>query len=153
VGAGTAALALHAVAELLERARIGRLTRHQHILLRLGEWIAWAECAGTLANRAALAVEGKLNEKANRRFDAPALAAIARIFAREAAMNVAERGLQWVVGAGGVPDTEMAGFETALGLAAIHRAQVGLIADMDFVAAAIYGRAAVGQADLSVAAV
>ena len=39
VGAGTAALALHALAELLERARLGRLTRHQHVLFRLGELI------------------------------------------------------------------------------------------------------------------
>src|SRR5207302_361532 len=51
VGAGMAALALHALAEVMERARVGRLTRFQHILLRLGEWIAWAECAATLARR------------------------------------------------------------------------------------------------------
>ena len=43
VGAGCAALALHALAEVMERARIGRLTRFQHILLRMGEWIAYAE--------------------------------------------------------------------------------------------------------------
>jgi alkylation response protein AidB-like acyl-CoA dehydrogenase len=153
VGAGIAALALHALAELMERARTGRLTRHQHILLRLGEWIAYAECAATLAQRAAAAAEGKLNEKANRRFDTPALAAIARIFAREAAMNVAQRGLQWIVGAGGVSEAELPAFETALGLPAIHRAQAGLIADMDLVADAIYGRAAVAQANLSTAAV
>src|SRR5512143_906711 len=35
VGAGTAALGLHALAELLETARIHRLTRHQHILFRV----------------------------------------------------------------------------------------------------------------------
>src|ERR1051326_4247656 len=39
VGAGIAALAMHALAEVMECARAGRLTRHQHILLRLGEWI------------------------------------------------------------------------------------------------------------------
>ena len=77
VGAGYAALALHALAEAMERARIGRLTRYQHILLRVGEWIAYAECAGSLARRAALMAEGRLNEKANQRFDAAALAAIA----------------------------------------------------------------------------
>ncbi|MGZ4788725.1 MAG: acyl-CoA dehydrogenase family protein, partial [Terriglobales bacterium] len=75
VGADMAALANHALAELMERARVARLTRYQHILLRLGEWIAYAECAGTLARRAALHAENKLNEKANRRFDASALAA------------------------------------------------------------------------------
>ena len=44
VGADIAALALHALAEVMEKARAGRLTRYQHILLRLGELIAYAEC-------------------------------------------------------------------------------------------------------------
>ncbi|SPF53307.1 Acyl-CoA dehydrogenase domain protein (fragment) [Candidatus Sulfopaludibacter sp. SbA4] len=142
VGANVAALAMHALAEVMEKARVGRLTRYQHILLRLGEWIAYAECAGSLARRAALMAEGKLNEKANQRFDAVALAALSRIFAREAALKVAEEGLRWIVGAGGVSDADMAAFETSLGMPAIHRAQAGLLADMDFAADVLYGRAA-----------
>jgi alkylation response protein AidB-like acyl-CoA dehydrogenase len=142
VGAGTAAQTMHALAEVMERARVGRLTRYQHVLLRLGEWIAYAECAGSLARRAALAADGKLHEKANRRFDTATLAAIARIFAREAALKVAGCGLQCIAGSGGASETELAQLETALGMPAIHRAQIGLIADMDCVADAIYGRAA-----------
>ncbi|MFZ3212637.1 MAG: acyl-CoA dehydrogenase family protein [Terriglobales bacterium] len=142
VGADVAALALHALAEVMEKARVGRLTRYQHILLRLGELIAFAECAGSLCRRAALAADSKLDEKASRRFDAKALAALSRVFAREAALKVAEDGWRWVVGAGGVSDSEMGAFETALGLPAIHRAQAGLIADMDYVADVLYGRAA-----------
>src|SRR5271167_2431844 len=142
VGADIAALALHALAEVMEKARVARLTRFQHILLRLGELIAYAECAGSLSRRAALLAEGKLNEKTNRRFDATGLAAISRIFAREAALKVGEEGLRWVIGAGGVSDAEVAGFETSLGLPAIHRAQSGLIADLDYVADVLYGRAA-----------
>src|ERR1700751_5478538 len=114
VGANFAALAHHALAELLEKARVARLTRYQHILLRLGEWIAYAESAGSLARRAARLAEGKLNEKANRRFDTPALAAVSRAFPREAALRVAEEGLRWVSGAGGVSDAEMSAFETSL---------------------------------------
>ncbi|HYA95995.1 MAG TPA: acyl-CoA dehydrogenase family protein [Terriglobales bacterium] len=140
VGADVAALALHALAEVMEKARLGRLTRYQHILLRLGELIAFAECAGSLCRRAALAADGKLDEKASRRFDAKALAALSRVFAREAALKAAEDGWRWVVGAGGVSDAEMAAFEAALGLPAVHRAQAGLIADMDFVADVLYGR-------------
>ena len=140
VGANIAVLALHALAEVMEKARVARLTRYQHILLRLGELIAYAECAGSLSRRAALMAEGRLNEKANQRFDATALAALARIFAREAALKVAEEGLRWVAGAGGVSDSEMAAFELALGLPAIHRSQAGLIADMDYVADVLYGR-------------
>src|SRR6516225_7767765 len=142
VGANVAALALHALAEVMEKARVARLTRYQHILLRLGELIAYAECAGSLSRRAALMAEGRLNEKANERFDATALAAIARVFAREAALKVAEEGLKWVAGAGGVSGSEMAAFETALGLAAIHPTQAGLISDMDYISDVLYGRAA-----------
>jgi alkylation response protein AidB-like acyl-CoA dehydrogenase len=142
VGADVAALALHALAEVMEKARVGRLTRYQHILLRLGELIAYAECAGSLSRRAALLADGKLNEKANRRFDATALAAISRTFARDAALKVAEDGLRWVIGAGGISDAEIAGFEASLGLPAIHRAQSGLIADLDYIADVLYGRAA-----------
>jgi alkylation response protein AidB-like acyl-CoA dehydrogenase len=141
VGAEIAALASHALAEVMERARTGRLTRYQHVLLRLGELISYAECAGSLVRRAARLAEGKLNEKANRRFDAAALAVLSRAFAREAAFKVAEEGLRLVAGSGGATDAEMAALETSLRLPAIHRAQAGLIADMDFIADVLYNRA------------
>jgi alkylation response protein AidB-like acyl-CoA dehydrogenase len=142
VGADIAALASHALAEVLERARVARLTRHQHVLLRLGELIAYAECAGSLARRAARAAEGRLHEKANTRFDAPALAALSRMFAREAARRVAENGVRLVTAAGGVATDELAALEAASGLPAIHRAQMGLIADMDYIADVVYHRTA-----------
>jgi alkylation response protein AidB-like acyl-CoA dehydrogenase len=141
VGADSAALALHALAEVLERARIARLTRFQHVLLRLGELIAYSESSACLARRAARAKEGRLHEKANDRFDATSLAALSRIFSREAALKVAQGGLQWIAGGGGVSAADMASFESSLGLPAIHRAQAGLIADMDFIANTLYGRA------------
>jgi alkylation response protein AidB-like acyl-CoA dehydrogenase len=142
VGADSAALALHALAEVMEKARVARLTRYQHILLRLGELIAFAECSASLARRAALAAENRLPEKADRRFDAPALAAVSRLFAREAAFKVAEEGLRLICGAGGATEQEITGLESAIGLAAIHRAQAGLLADMDFIADVLYGRGA-----------
>ncbi|HUI85303.1 MAG TPA: acyl-CoA dehydrogenase family protein [Candidatus Binatia bacterium] len=140
VGAGCAALGLHVLAELMERSRVARLTRFQHILFRLGELIAYAECAGSLARRAALAAEGRLHEKASDRFDAQALATISRIFAREAALKVAEDGLRWITGAGGISDADVPLFEAALGLGAIHKAQAGAVADMDYVADVLYNR-------------
>ena len=142
VGAYIAALAAHALAEVMEKARVARLTRYQHILLRLGELIAYAECAGSLARRAALAAEGRLHEKANDRFDATALATLSRVFAREAALKVAADGLRWVCGAGGVSDSDVAAFEVALGSPAIHRAQAGLVSDMDYIADVLYNRVA-----------
>lgn len=146
VGADHAALALHALAEVMEKARVARLTRFQHILLRLGELIAYAESAGSLARRASLAAENKLNEKANRRFDPAALAAISRIFSRDAALKVAGDGVRWVAGAGGVNNGDLADFEARLALPAIHRSQAGLISDMDFVADVLYSRAAKREA-------
>ena len=142
LGADTAALALHALAELMEKARVGRLTRHQHVLLRIGEWIAYAECAGSLARRAALLAENKLNEKGSRRFDAVALAAISRVFAREAALKVAEEGIRIIRGADGITDAELPVFATSLKLTEIHRAQAGLLSDMDLIADALYNRQA-----------
>jgi alkylation response protein AidB-like acyl-CoA dehydrogenase len=141
IGAAIAGLCLHALAELLEMARIHRLTRHQHILFRLGELIAYAECAGSLARRAARAAEGALNEKANARFNPKALAAMSRCFARESSIRLAAEGMRWTVGAAVLKEKEVQDLETKLGLAGLHRAQGGLMQDLDEVADAIYGRA------------
>ena len=141
VGARVAALGLHALAELLETARVHRLTRHQHILFRVGEWIAYAESAAAFAKRAARAAERNLNEKAHTRFDARALAAFSRIFAREAAMKVAAEGIRWLAATGSDAEIDAPALERKLGLAAICRAQAGLMADMDYAADVLYGRA------------
>jgi alkylation response protein AidB-like acyl-CoA dehydrogenase len=140
-GADVAALALHALAEALERARAARLTRSQQVLMRIGDWASWAEGASALARRAAAAATDALPEKADRRLAPAALAAAARVYAREAALRVASEALRWVVGADGVAPGEIGAFEAALGTAAIHRAQAGLLADMDGLADALYRRA------------
>jgi alkylation response protein AidB-like acyl-CoA dehydrogenase len=138
-GAGAGALALHALAVLLERCRAARLTRHQHVLLRLGELMARAEGSAALSRRAARAVEGTLDERSDARFPPEALAAASRVFSREAALDVATNGLRWVLGADSRADgaADLAG---AVGLPAIQAAQSGLLADMDLVADALYGR-------------
>jgi alkylation response protein AidB-like acyl-CoA dehydrogenase len=136
IGADIAALAHHSLAELLEACRVGRLTRHQHILLRLGRLIAITEGAAALVRRAARSADGELAEKASRRFDADALAAISRINAREAALTVATEGLRWVIGA----DDTAAGVGDRLLIPQIQAAQAGLIADLDSVADTLYRR-------------
>jgi alkylation response protein AidB-like acyl-CoA dehydrogenase len=140
VGADAAALALHALAEVTERCRIARLTRYQHILLRLGELIAYAECAGCIARHAARSLDGKLHEKSDTRFDSQTLAAIARVFAREAALKVATDGLRYICGAISLNDADVPLLEQSLGLNSIHKAQSGLIADMDYIADALFAR-------------
>jgi alkylation response protein AidB-like acyl-CoA dehydrogenase len=139
-GADVAALALHALAEVMERARTARLTRNQHVLLRLGEVIARSECAAALARRAAASQRGELAEKADRRFAPRTLAALSRVFAREVALGVGNAGARWVRGGDGVADAELPAFEEAMGIRAIHAAQAGLLADMDAIADALYGR-------------
>jgi alkylation response protein AidB-like acyl-CoA dehydrogenase len=136
VGAGVAALAAHASAALMEHARVARLTRNQHVLFRLGELCALADGAASLARRAARAAEGTLSPKAPRDLEPETLAAMSRVNAREAAMKVATDGMRWV---GGATDGPLDQFSAALGLEAIHRAQAGLLADMDRVRDALYG--------------
>jgi alkylation response protein AidB-like acyl-CoA dehydrogenase len=140
VGAGTAALGLHALAEVLEWCRTGRLTRQQHVLLGLGELIAYAECAEALSRRAARAADGALGPKADPRFDAAGLAVLARVFARDAARRVASGGIRLVWGAAEAHDTRLAELETALRIQDIVAAEAGGLADMDAAADALYGR-------------
>jgi len=140
VGAGTAALASEALAGVLEACRAGRLTRNQHVLLRLGELIAAAEGAACFAGRAAAALDGGLPEKAGHRFDGTELAAMSRVFARDAVQKVTCDGLRWVTGAGGAPAGSIP-LQNTLRLDAACAAQAGLIADMDRVADVLYGRA------------
>jgi alkylation response protein AidB-like acyl-CoA dehydrogenase len=140
VGAGIAAYAFHGLAEVMEQARRLRLTRQQHVLLRLGELIANVECAGSLSRRAARAADGELHPKADVRFTPEVLAVMARIFAREAAFKVIGDGLRWVLGAGPLDFDGGVELETALRLPLVHAAQRGLVADMDQLAGALYGR-------------
>jgi len=124
VGAGYAALALRSLAALLERARVDRLTRNQHVLFRLGELITWAETAVLFADRAATAPT-----KASG-LEPQTLEAMARVHAREACLKVASDGLRWAVGAGQTDP----GLKTHLDLDASLAAQSGLVEDMDRIA-------------------
>ncbi len=135
VGADVAALAHHALAAVLEECRAQKLTRHQHVLLRLGVLIAQAEGSAALARRAKRAATKTLHPKADRSLRAPALAAISRVNARNAAMTIATEAVRLVAGSDG---GGMGGLE--LDFAAIHGAQGGLLADMQTVADALYAR-------------
>jgi acyl-CoA dehydrogenase len=145
-GADVAALCLHTLAEVLELARLGRLTRSQHVLLGLGQLIAKGEGAAALARRVARAEDGRLSPKADRRFGPDLLAAVSRVWARTAAMAVVEGGARLVVGSDGKAD--VADIDSALPARAVHAAQAGLIADMDRVADGLYQRQVQAKEDL-----
>jgi len=146
VGAAIAATALHALAEVMESARVQRLTRNQHVLFRLGELVAFAEGAESFARRAANAAQGRLVPKADARFTPDALATMSRVFAREAALKIGMDGLRWLCGSDGGEEaesserSEQSECEKRLGLPAIHHTQGGLLADLDHVADVLYGR-------------
>jgi len=123
-GVGTAALAMRALAALMERCRLDRLTRNQHILFRLGELIAYVETAAIFAERASTKPTEAI------KLDQATLKAMARIHARDAAMKMATDGVRWAIGAGQTDPN----FVGSLNLPAIYAAQTGLIEDMNFVA-------------------
>lgn len=126
-GAATAALAMRTLAVVLERCRLDRLTRNQHILFRLGELIAWAETAAIFSERSAN------NPTTAIPLSQETWKTMARVHAREAAMKVATDGLRWATGAGQTDPN----FAASLNLPAIFAAQAGQIEDMNAVAAAL----------------
>ncbi len=139
-GSRAVALALRALAGVYESCRVGRLTRHQHVLLRLGELSAWVECAAAFVRRADAAATGRLPDKADRRFGAETLAAMSRVFAREAVRHAVFDGSALVAGARG-PGGDAGVPVTQADLVEAIAQQDGIIADMDLVADAIYDRA------------
>jgi alkylation response protein AidB-like acyl-CoA dehydrogenase len=138
VGADLAAIAHRALAELLEAARVGRLTRNQHVLFRLGELIAHTEGSAALVRRAVRAAEGTLDPKSDQRFGAAGIAAVSRVNARSVARIVADEGAALVVAADGTNDAKALG--ATLGVDRALAAQAGGLADTDHVADVLYGR-------------
>ncbi len=123
-GAPAAREALRALGALLERCRLDRLTRNQHILFRLGELAAWAETAAVFSERAAAKPSTVLP------FSAAVLRAMARVHAREAHLKVSTEGLKWA-NAAGQTDGNLA---SRLGVEMAFAAQAGRIEDEDLLA-------------------
>jgi alkylation response protein AidB-like acyl-CoA dehydrogenase len=132
VGADAAALAVKAVYEATERARVGRLTRNQHVLFRLGEMMMRAEIAANFCRYAAGRGDGRYKAL----FAPDAVKSMARVSARDAALDIAVEAVRVI---GGCESTEGAAsdFDRALGVAEIHASAHGLLADMDVVSQAI----------------
>jgi alkylation response protein AidB-like acyl-CoA dehydrogenase len=134
VGARAAALAVRAVYEATELARTGRLTRHQHVLFRLGEMMMRAEVAANFCRYAA----GRGSSRFAPLFAPSAVKAMSRISAREAAIDVATEAVRWIGGCESDSAVDGAAERDRLfGVAEIHASQRGSIADMDAIARAI----------------
>ena len=100
--------------------------------------IAFGETAAIFAKRAARAFEGTMPEKANNRFEPEELAVVSRIFAREAAMKVAQDGLRWIIGADSLTENEIQAFEQKMNFTKVYHAQAGMIDDMNFIKTVLY---------------
>jgi alkylation response protein AidB-like acyl-CoA dehydrogenase len=124
-GAASAALAVRALHGMFERARLARLTRHQHVLFRLGDMAMRAETAAALCQAAAGAGRGPRPSSAVHH-------AMARIYARQMAASVAQESVVLLRGCDIKDDA--ATLEQALQLPLVHQAQAGLMADLDLVA-------------------
>ncbi|HAF94865.1 MAG: acyl-CoA dehydrogenase [Elusimicrobia bacterium GWC2_51_8] len=124
VGAEACALALRSLAAVLEECRVQKLTRHQHITFKLGRLITMGEAAYVFSGAAA---KEKYSESV--RFDAQGWRAMARVFAREAALTIAVEGAALVLG------TAEGEVNLSVDVAGAAAAQKGLTADMDIVAA------------------
>ena len=127
VGARDAALALRSLAAVMERCRVDKLTRHQHVLFRLGELVTQAEGAAVFAERVATA------PTAATPLPPATTGAMSRVFAREAAMRVAFEGARWATAAGG-PDLD---FLRSLDCNQVLSRQAGGIEDMDVIAGSL----------------
>ena len=87
--------------------------------------IAQVEGAAALARRAQRAADKQLNPKGSKRLKPAALAAASRVYARDAALDRNEA-VRLVGGA----DGQLGELEQRLGLASIHHAQGGRLADL-----------------------
>ena len=127
VGAADAAMTLRTLAAILERCRLDKLTRHQHVVFRLGDLVAQAEGAAVFAQRAAAAPTTAIPLP-------PATeAAMSRVFAREAVARVAFEGARWAMAAG----QSDPGFVASLDWNRVLAGQKGGIEDMDLVAGSL----------------
>jgi len=124
VGANNAAVALRGLAAVLERCRVDKLTRHQHVLFRLGEMVTQAEGAAVFAERAATAPTKAIP------LPPSTIDAMSRVFAREAAAKVAFDGARWAIAAG----QSDPGFLRSIDWTQALAGQAGGIEDMDTIA-------------------
>ena len=126
VGADMATLALSALNHIFEECRIQKLTRNQHVLMRLGELATFAETSMVFCKKAAEETYSK-----GVRFDREGWQAMARTYARTSALKVVTEGIKLIQGYG---TADPASLTDRLGLLQVVKGQAGLMADMDLIA-------------------
>ncbi|MCL2824108.1 MAG: acyl-CoA dehydrogenase, partial [Polyangiaceae bacterium] len=133
VGAQVMAVAMRAIHTFLERARVLRLTRHQHVLFRIGEMVARAETAAVMCRWAAASTHDPA------RADCETLKAMARINARDTLTHVIQGSMEWLRASDAVPASMGSSMAASLGIDALWESYGGWLADMDHVARSVLG--------------
>jgi alkylation response protein AidB-like acyl-CoA dehydrogenase len=126
VGASVCASGLKALGHIFEICRVQKLTREQHVLMRLGELAAFGETSMVFCRKAA---ENEYSKAV--RFDRETWQAMSRIYARTSALKIAEDGAKLIVGYGEGSSEDLI---NRLQMGAIIDGQTGLMEDSDLVA-------------------
>ncbi|MEF3280464.1 MAG: acyl-CoA dehydrogenase family protein [Elusimicrobiota bacterium] len=124
-GLEESAMALRTLAAVMEEARIGKLTRHQYVTFVLGKLISIAEHAYVFAKTA---MKEKYSETI--KFDSNTYKAMARIFAKNAALKIAYEGSALIFQSA----ENVGNLSGKINLEKINKIQKGVVNDMDLVA-------------------
>lgn len=119
-----AALGLKALSVILEECRINKLTRHQYVTFVLGKLISMAEHAYIFSKTAS---KEKFSDSV--KFDSNSYKAMSRVFAKTAALKIAQEGSALVLGA----NDKSTNLADKINLAEIEKRQYGIINDMDII--------------------
>ena len=131
VGADVAAHALKALSHVFERCREQRLTRNQHVLMRLGELASWGESAYVFSLMASEDTYSKAVK-----FDKETWKAMARVYAREAALKIAHDGIKLILGYG---EGDPSSLRSEVNMDQIMAGQKGRKEDMDLISEKLKG--------------
>ncbi|MCX7646996.1 MAG: acyl-CoA dehydrogenase family protein [Elusimicrobiales bacterium] len=119
-----AALGLKALSVILEECRINKLTRHQYVTFVLGKLISMAEHAYIFSKTAS---KEKFSDSV--KFDSNSYKAMSRVFAKTAALKIAQEGSALVLGA----NDKSTNLADKINLSEIEKRQYGIINDMDII--------------------
>jgi alkylation response protein AidB-like acyl-CoA dehydrogenase len=133
VGADMVAAAMRAMGVFLDKAREARLTRHQHVLFRMGELATRAETAAVMCRWALM------DDHDPTRGDASALRAMARFYARKTLTAIHQQAMGWLRASDAVSASQSAAIAAQMGIDALYKGYGGWLDDMNHVARVTLG--------------
>jgi len=123
-GTYESSLALKALASVLEECRVNKLTRHQYVTFILGKLISIAEHSYIFSKSA---MSDNLSETV--KFDTETYKSMARVFAKNAALKIAQEGIALVLSTA----DKATNFGDKVNIYEIERRQYGILNDMELI--------------------